>query len=66
MILEDVTLEELFTGVKLDMSYLCTFNNPIYVHNPIEKRTKLDHSLERGVFVGYSEVSKTYRVYILG
>jgi hypothetical protein len=39
---------------------------PVYVHVPKDKRSKLDPSGNKGVFVGYSETSKAYRVYILG
>ena len=33
---------------------------------PKEKWTKLEPSGKKGVFVGYSETSKAYRIYILG
>ena len=32
----------------------------------VEKRTKLEPSTKEGLFVGYSETSKTYKIYILG
>ena len=35
----------------------------MYIHIPKEKRTKLDPSGKKGVFVGYSESSKAYRIY---
>ena len=31
---------------------------------PKEKRTKLEPTTEKGIFVGYSETSKAFRVYI--
>jgi hypothetical protein len=31
---------------------------------PSEKRTKLEPTAEKGIFVGYSETSKAYRIYI--
>lgn len=31
-----------------------------------EKRTKLEPSSHKGIFVGYSETSKAYKVYIPG
>jgi hypothetical protein len=37
----------------------------VYCHVPSEKRTKLKATTEKGIFVGYSETSKGYRVYIL-
>jgi hypothetical protein len=59
------TLEEAFTGVKIEMSYFCIFGCPIYIHILVEKWTKLEYSNMNDLFVGYSETSKAYRVYIL-
>ena len=38
----------------------------MYIHVPKEKRTKLDRSGRKGVFVGYSDTSKAYRIYFPG
>ena len=38
----------------------------MYIHIPKEKRTKLDASGKKGIFVGYSESSKAYWIYFLG
>ncbi len=38
----------------------------MFVHIPKDKRSKLDPSGKKGVFVGYNESSKAYRVYIPG
>ena len=35
----------------------------MYIHITKEKRTKLDPSGRKGLFVGYSESSKAYRIY---
>jgi len=35
-----------------------------YSYIPEEKRTKLEPTAEKGIFVGYSETSKAYRIYI--
>ena len=48
------------------MSHLKIFGCPVYVHIPKENRTKLDPSGKKGIFVGYCEVSKAFRIYILG
>ena len=37
---------------------------PIYFHVPKEKRSKLDASGKKGMFVGYSETLKAYKVYV--
>ena len=38
----------------------------MYIHIPKEKRTKLDPSGRKGIFVGYSKSLKAYRIYFLG
>ena len=35
----------------------------MYIHIPKEKRTKLDPSGKKSIFVGYSESLKAYRIY---
>ena len=52
------THEEMFTGKKPKVSHLKIFDSPMFVHIPKEKRTKLDPSGKKGIFVGYCEVSK--------
>ena len=58
------TLEEMFTGKNPEVSHLKIFGCPIYVDIPKEKKTKLDPSGKKGIFVGYCEVSKAFRIYI--
>ena len=41
------------------------FGCPVYIHVPWEKRKKLDPIRKQGIFVGYSESTKAYRIYIL-
>jgi transposase InsO family protein len=60
------TLEEMFSGKKPEVSHLKIFGCLVFVHIPKEKRTKLDPSGKKGIFVGYCEVSKAFRVYIPG
>ena len=48
------------------MSHLKIFDCLVYVHILKEKRTKLDPSGKKGIFVGYYEVSKAFRIYISG
>ena len=61
-VLENKTPEEVFSGKKLEVSHLRIFGYPVYIHIPKEKRTKLDPSGKKGIFVGYSESSKAYRI----
>ena len=62
-VLEKKTLEEVFFGKKQEVSHLRIFSFLVYIHIPKEKRTKLDPSGKKGIFVGYSESSKAYRIY---
>jgi uncharacterized membrane protein YvbJ len=64
--LEVKTPEEVFTGIKLLVDHLRIFGSPVYIHIPKEKRTKLEPSRNKETFVGYSETSKAYRIYIPG
>jgi hypothetical protein len=56
-VLGDETPEEAFTKVKQEIRHLRIFGCPVYVHVSVEKRTKLEPSGEKGIFVGYSETS---------
>ena len=38
----------------------------MYIHIPKEKRTKLDPSGRKGIFVGHSDTSTAYQIYFLG
>ena len=65
-ILDDKTPEEAFSGKKPDVRHLRVFGCPVYIHVPKEKRTKMEPSSKKGIFVGYSESSKAYKIYVLG
>ena len=56
----------MYTGKKHEVSHLKIFGCPVYVHISKEKRTKLDPCRTKGIFVGYCEVSKAFRIYISG
>jgi hypothetical protein len=58
------TPEEAFTGRRPDVEHIRIFGCLTYSHVPSEKRTKLDPTTQQGILVGYSEVSKAYRIYI--
>jgi hypothetical protein len=65
-VLENKTPEEVFSGKVPEVSHQRIFGCPVYIHIPKDKRTKLDPSGKKGIFVGYSETSKAYRVYVPG
>ena len=54
------TPEEIFIGKKPKVGHLKIFGCPVYIHIPKEKRTKLDPSGKKRIFVGYCEVSKSF------
>jgi hypothetical protein len=63
-ILKEMTPEEAFPGKKTNVEHLRIFGCPVYFHIPKDKRNKLEPSGKKGIFVGYSESSKAYRIYI--
>ena len=65
-IVKNMTPKEAFTGVKPEIGHLWIFGCPVYIHVPMEKKTKLDPSGKKETLVGYNESSKAYRIYILG
>jgi hypothetical protein len=65
-ILKNITPEEAFTKVKPEIGHFRIFGCPVYLHVPKESRSKLEPSGRKGTFVGYSESSKAYRIYIPG
>jgi hypothetical protein len=63
-ILGKMTPEEAFTGRRPDVEHIRIFGCSTFSHVPSERRTKLDPTSQQGILVGYSEVSKAYRIYI--
>lgn len=62
--LKDITSNEAFTNEKLEVLDFYVFACPIYIHVPDEKRTKLEPSSFKGIFVGYNKTSKAYQIYV--
>ena len=56
----------MFTGNKPEVRHLKIFGCPMFVHILKERRTKLDPSKKKEIFVGYCEVSKVFIIYISG
>ena len=65
-LLENKTPKEVFSSKKPEVSHFRIFGSPMYIHILKEKRTKLDPSRKKGIFVGYSESSKAYIIYFPG
>jgi hypothetical protein len=51
-------------GKKPDVSHFGIFGSLVYCHVPSESRKKLEPTVVKGIFVGYSETTKAYRVYM--
>ena len=64
--LGNVTPGEAYLGQKPKLGHLRIFGCLTYSDVPKERRTKLDPTAEKGIFVGYSETSKAYQIYIPG
>jgi hypothetical protein len=60
-----MTPQEKFIGKKPDVSHLIMFGCITYVHDPNEKRSKLDPKAEKCIFIGYSLEQKGYRCFNL-
>jgi hypothetical protein len=60
------TPEEMFTGKNPKESHLKIFGCPVFIHIPKEKRNKMEPSGKKGIFVGYCEDSKAFKIYIPG
>ena len=58
------TPEEMFTGKKPEVSHFRIFGYLTFSYVPSEKRTKLEPTVERGIFVGYDETLKAFRIYL--
>jgi hypothetical protein len=63
-ILKDMTPKEYFSGKKPNVENLRIFGCPVYSHIPKGKRNKLEPSGKKWIFMGYSDSSKAYRIYI--
>ena len=58
------TPKETISGLNPVIGHLRIFGCQVYIHVPLEKRTKLEPSRQKGIFVGYNETSKAYRIFI--
>jgi hypothetical protein len=59
-----MTLEEAFFGKNLEVGHLRIFGCITYSYVPYEKTKNMEPATERGIFFGYSETSKAFRIYL--
>ena len=60
----NMTPEECFSGKKPEVGHFRIFGSLTYSHVPLEKRTKLEPTAKKGIFVGYAETAKAFRIYL--
>ena len=58
------TPEEMFIRKKPEIGHFRIFGCLTYSHVPSEKRTKLEATAEKGIFVGYDESPKAFHIYL--
>ena len=61
--LTDSTPEEAWSGIKPDVTALCPFSCPTYVHIPKVKCTKLSFKTKKCVMIGYKPGTKAYQLW---
>jgi len=61
-----MTPEEAFSRKKPNFEHLRIFGCLVYIHVPKDKRKKLEPLGNKGILVGYNELSKAYRTYVPG
>ena len=54
---------ECWFGSKPDVSHMRVFGSQCFVHIPDDQRRKLDAKSYRGIFVGYPDGTKGYKIY---
>jgi hypothetical protein len=60
--LKNITLEEAWTKIKLDVSHFHVFGSITWAQIPDEKRKALQPKSEKCIFVGYSKDFKCYKL----
>ena len=58
------TFDEMFTGKKPEIGHFRIFGCLTYSYVPFEKRTNLEATGERGIFVGCGETSNAFRIFL--
>ena len=61
-VLKNITPEEAWSSIKLDVSHSCVFGSEAWAHIRDAKHKALELKSEKCIFVGYSENVKGYRL----
>lgn len=64
--IKDKTPYELYFDKEPKINHLQIFGSEVFTHIPKEKRQKWDVKSKKGIFVGYSNYTKGYRVWFPG
>ena len=65
-VLENNTPDKVLFDKRPEVRHFTIFDCQVYINIPKEKKTKLDPSRRKGIFVGYFESLKAYRIYFPG
>jgi hypothetical protein len=65
-ILKKMTREEALFGKNPSVEHLRIFGFLVYIHVSKDKRKTLEPSRKKGIFIGYNESSKSYRICVPG
>ena len=60
----NMTPEECFSSKNPKFGHFRIFGSLTYSHVPSEKRTKLEPTAKKGIFVGYDETAKAFHIYL--
>ena len=63
LVVQNLTLEETWSGIKPTVEYFRVFGCLAHVHVPDHKRIKLDDKSIQCVLLGVSDESKAYRLF---
>jgi hypothetical protein len=61
---DGVSPMQAYTGLVPDLGHLRVFGCRAYLHVPKERRAKMQPKAKKGIFVGYSPQSLSYRVWV--
>jgi len=59
-VLKNITLEEVWSSIKPDVSHFQVFGSEALAHTPDEKHKDIESKSENFIFVGYYEYQRIY------
>ena len=65
-VIDNKNHKEDFSGEKLEVIHLRILFSLVYIHIPKDKRTHINPSGMKGIFIIYSDKSNSYQIYLPG